>query len=102
MEFVFWTKTLFLLTVPAFLLVSFVTLRKMQRESGKSPAYWVGVHTAGLGVFMGAAFAESHRIANGIYIDLLLFVVYWAVAIKICLSWWKARSTRPEPPAQPD
>jgi len=98
MDFVFWTKTLFLLTVPAFLLVSFVTLRKMQRESGKFPAYWVGVHVAGLGVFMGAAFAESHRIANGIYIDLLLFVVYWAAAIKLGLDWWQARRAKASQP----
>lgn len=98
MDFVFWTKLVFLLTVPAFLLVSFVTLRTMHRESGKFPAYWVGVHVAGLGVFMVTAFGDNHRVANGVYVFLLLFVLYWAGTIKLALGWWKARHAKPAQP----
>lgn len=98
MDFVFWTKTLFLLTVPAFLLVSFVMLQKMQRESGKFPAYWTCVHVAGLGVFMVVAFSDSHRPANGIHIFLLFLGIYWAGAIKLGLGWWKTRRAKPETP----
>jgi hypothetical protein len=97
MDFVFWTKALFLLTIPAFLLVSFVTLRKMQRDSGTFPTYWTCVHVAGLGVFMGVAIDDNHRPANGIYIFLLFFVLYWAIAVKLITDWWKARRAKLTP-----
>ncbi|PKN06798.1 MAG: hypothetical protein CVU73_15530 [Deltaproteobacteria bacterium HGW-Deltaproteobacteria-8] len=98
MDYIYWTSTVFWLTVPAFLIASFDTLRKFKEKSGKFPTYWTCVHLAGLGVFMGAAIDDNHRFANGIYIFLLFFVLYWAIAVKLITNWWKARRAKQEPP----
>ncbi|MBU1042645.1 MAG: hypothetical protein KKF77_16245 [Proteobacteria bacterium] len=99
MDFVFWTRTLFLLTLPAFLYVMVASLLQIKRKSGQFPTYWTCAHAAGFVVFLVMAFGDNHRVANGVYVFLSLFAIYWAAAIKIGLDWWKARrlkATQPE------
>ncbi len=94
----FWSISVFLLAVPALLVVSFSILWQFGKEKGRLPVYWACVHFVALCVAALLLSTNLREEPSTLVLLVIIAVYVWMAAIKISLDWWNAHRTKAAPP----
>lgn len=98
MDYAYWTRIVFFLTVPVIVVLSFNTLRTLWREQGQFPTYWACVHAGMFGVFtLMGLMDDAHALRRFIAISLIALSCWFHFTVH-ALLWWKTRHTKATPP----